>query len=318
MRRVIWPRFPERSSHDSFSPKPPHQMAMNAKPLTWAARPLDVDHVAVFSSFERAASVSLIATFEPELKCCSMTDRLADVVSRPDLVEFDFLPVRRGREIVGLLNRAEQASDADPQASHAHRTMSDAMHPLDESILMSSESSLLAFVASADAHPCRLIISETRINGIVTVADIQKLPVRPVLFLLVTHLEMLMAEALRAASPVSEGWLANLKPLRRDALEKKWLALQDRDMALDRLVAAEFCDKKEALIGSGIPLPFGRGKSARQIEKIEELRNGLAHAGEYAGTREAAARCAKTVRLTQSWVAHLSDWLSAHRREHTS
>ena len=288
---------------------------MNAEPLTWAARPLDVDHAAVFSSFERAASVSLIATFEPELKCCTTTDRLADVVSRPDLVEFDFLPVRRGREIVGLLNRAEQASEANAETSDAHRTVSDAMHSLDESILMSSESSLLAFVASADVHPCRLIISETRINGIVTVADIQKLPVRPVLFLLVTHLEMLMAEALRAAFPGSEGWLDHLKPPRRKGLEKKWLALQDRDMALDRLVAAEFCDKKEAVVGSGIPLPCGKDKSARQIEQIEELRNGLAHAGEYAGTREAAARCAETVRLTQSWVAHLGDWLSAHNSQ---
>lgn len=290
-------------------------MALITKPLTWAARPLDVDDAAVFSSFERAASVSLIATFEPGLECCTTTDRLADVVNRSDLAQFDFLPVRNSREIVGLLNRAEQASEANIVNSAAQRTVREAMHSLDESILMSSDSSILAFVASADEHPCRLIISETRINGIVTVADIQKLPVRPVLFLLVTHLEMLMAEALRVAFPDSEGWMAYLKPQRCEALEKRWLALQDRDMALDRLVAAEFCDKKEALVGSEIPLRHGKDKSARQIEQIEELRNGLAHAGEYAGTRMAAARCAKTVGLTQSWIAHLSDWLSARKSQ---
>lgn len=288
---------------------------MSTGSITWAARPLDVDHAAVFASFERAANVSLIATFEPQLKCCTATEDVADVVRRSDFAEYDFLPVRRGEEIVGLLNRAEQARALDAEATEAHRTVLDAMHPLDQSILMSSEASLLAFVASADAHPCRLVISETRINGIVTVADIQKLPVRPILFLLVTHLEMLMAEALRAVFPDGDGWLDCLKPPRRKVLEKNWQALKHRDMELDKLVVAEFCDKKEALIASDVPLPFGKGKAARQIEQIEVLRNGLAHAGEYAATREAAARCAETVRRTQWWINHLNNWLSAHEKQ---
>ena len=288
---------------------------MSTGSITWAARPLDVDHAAVFVSFERAANVSLIATFEPQLKCCTATEDVTDVVRRSDFAEYDFLPVRRGEEIVGLLNRAEQARALDAEETEAHRTVLDAMHPLDQSILMSSEASLLAFVASADAHPCRLVISGTRINGIVTVADIQKLPVRPILFLLVTHLEMLMAEALRAVFPDGDGWLNCLKPPRRKALEKKWQALKYRDMELDKLVVAEFCDKKEALIASDVPLPFGKGKAAKQIEQIEVLRNGLAHAGEYAATREAAARCAETVRLTQWWINLLNNWLSAHEKQ---
>lgn len=288
---------------------------MSTGSITWAARPLDVDHAAVFASFERAANVSLIATFEPQLKCCTTTEDVADVVRRSDFAKYDFLPVRRGEGIVGLLNRAEHARALDAEATEAHRTVLDAMHPLDESILMSSEASLLGFVASADAHPCRLVISETRINGIVTVSDIQKLPVRPILFLLVTHLEMLMAEALRAVFPDGDGWLDYLKPPRREVIDEKLLALQHRDMELDKLLAAEFCDKKEAMIRSNVPLPFGKGKAARQLEKIEALRNALAHAGEYAATREDAARCAETVRLTQSWINHLNDWLFAHEKK---
>ena len=147
-------------------------------------------------------------------------------------------------------------------------------------------------------------------------ADIQKLPVRPILFLLVTHLEMLMAEAIRAVFPESDGWLNCLKPCRRKNIEDKWLELQSRDMALDKLTAAEFCDKREALIASEVPLPHKKNKSAKQIKRIEELRNGLAHAGEYAATRETAARCAETVRLTQDWIKHLTEWLSNREKQH--
>ncbi len=290
-------------------------MAASTGLTSWAARPLDIDHAAMFASFERAANVLLIATFEPLLMCCTEAENLADVVGRSVFAPYDFLPVRQGEEIVGLLNRTNEARALDSDATEPHRTVLDAMHPLEEAILISSEASLLTFVASADEHPCRLVISETKIDGIVTVADIQKLPVRPILFLLVTHLEMLMAEALRAAFPDGDGWLRCLKPPRRKLLEEKCVALRHGDMELDKLVAAEFCDKKEALIGSNVPLLCGNGKAAEQIERIEELRNQLAHAGEYAGTREAAAHCAKTVRLTQSWITHLKDWVSAHEKQ---
>ena len=42
-------------------------MAVSTGPILWTARPPDVDHAAVFASFERAANVSLIATFAPQL-----------------------------------------------------------------------------------------------------------------------------------------------------------------------------------------------------------------------------------------------------------
>jgi hypothetical protein len=52
---------------------------------------------------------------------------------------------------------------------------------------------VLAYLEEADRHPCRLVMRGTRIAGIITILDIQQLPVRPALFLLVTHLELLMA-----------------------------------------------------------------------------------------------------------------------------
>lgn len=126
---------------------------------------------------------------------------------------------------------------------------------------------------------------------------------------------MLMAETLRAVFPKDDGWLKHLKQPRRDALEERWSKLQGGEMELDKLLAAEFCDKKEAMVNSVQPLPCGKGKAAKQIERIEDLRNAIAHAGEYAATHQAAFHCAETVRLTQSWIGYLSEWLLARARE---
>ena len=46
------------------------------------------------------------------------------------------------------------------------------------------------------ADPCRLVVSGTGIVGLVTLSDLQKLPVRAVLLALLTGLEISMSEAI--------------------------------------------------------------------------------------------------------------------------
>ena len=77
-------------------------------------------------------------------------------------------------------------------------TAEKAMSSLDQSILIASDSGVLRYIEEAEASPCRLVLRHTQIAGIVTIADLQKLAVRPALFVLVTHLELLMAAAIRA------------------------------------------------------------------------------------------------------------------------
>lgn len=279
---------------------------VSGKKSTWASHPLDVDLAAVFTSFERAATVALIATFEPGLVCCDPADQLETVVHGREFADFDFIPVRRNGQIVGIVDRAEKARHSTEQAGRADELVEKAMCSLDESILISADASLLTFVASADTNPCRLVIRGTRINGIVTLSDLQKLPVRPVLFFLITHLEILMAEVLRMTYPNGDEWVALLTPPRRKIFEKGWTELQQSDLDLDKLTASNFADKKEALIRSTVPLPFGQVKAGKQLGRIERLRNGLAHAGKYAASRDEAQKCAETVRWVQQWIEFLS------------
>lgn len=156
---------------------------MNARP--WAAGPLDIDPPRVLSSIERGLTVSLVATFEPDLVCCQTNAQIGDLLETPIFRPFDYLPVTVEGRIVGLLPLAQLRT-----GNTNHRNAGDEMLPLDERRLISADVGILTFIEQADEqHACRLVVRGTRIDGIVTLSDLQKLPVRPALFLFITHLE---------------------------------------------------------------------------------------------------------------------------------
>lgn len=66
-------------------------------------------------------------------------------------------------------------------------------------MLISADSGILTYIERADEHEhtCRLVLYGDRLEGIVTLSDLQKLAVRPALFMLVTHVELLMARWIR-------------------------------------------------------------------------------------------------------------------------
>jgi hypothetical protein len=161
----------------------------------WAADPLSDGSIVAVEAIEKAITVDLIATFEPQLKCCATTDTIVSLLADSNYAPYDYLPVRSSDRIVGLL-QLDQYRDASKNV--AGLVAEGAMSPLDQSILITSSSSVLRYIEEAEASRCRLVLRHTQIDGIVTISDLQKLAVRPALFTLVTHLELLMAAAIRA------------------------------------------------------------------------------------------------------------------------
>jgi hypothetical protein len=79
-----------------------------------------------------------------------MVELLADGNSVP----FDHLPVRSGDRIVGLLSLGKlRAASIDPGL-----TAGGAMSPLDQSILIASDSGVLRYIEEAEMSPCRLVL----------------------------------------------------------------------------------------------------------------------------------------------------------------
>ena len=127
------------------------------------------------------------------------------------------------------------------------------MSALDQPILIASGSSVLRYIEDAEASPCRLVLRHTQIDGIVTITDLQKLAVRPALFTLVTHLELLMAAAIRARfrDRPEDDWLVLLGD-RRERVEQKWESHKAGGLEIDRIAATQFADKRKILVKSGL------------------------------------------------------------------
>lgn len=270
----------------------------------WAAMPLRGDGDSILSSLEQGLSVGLITTFDPY--CCDVGDDLNEVVGREDLSEFDYLPVKENDEVVGLLHRARH------DTKDATGLVKDAMCNLRGDLIISANAGILSYIAGAEECPCRLVLQGNQLNGIVTLSDLQKLPVRPALFLLITHLELLMASWIRTKDLKDEAILDKLPKKRRDKVNGRWKNLQSLNLAIDILTATDFGDKWKLLEKLGFPAAVSEPKD---LQLVEHLRHSVAHAGDYALIPENAEKTIEAVKRARTWIKRLEETLSIHYGE---
>lgn len=263
---------------------------------SWAFTPLEGNADNVLSSMEQGLSVGLIATFDPY--CCDAEEDLKEVVSRGELREFDYVPVKENDEVVGLLHRAAYNTES------AVGSARDVMDNLRGDLIISADAGILSYIDGADMRPCRLVLRGSRLDGIVTLSDLQKLPVRPSIFLLITHLELLIAQWIRHHCGTEDEWLDQLRDeSRRIQVNDKWAGLQSSNLAIDKLTATEFGDKRDVLLK--LWPPASKKRAEKDLGRIERLRNSVAHAGDYALTQENAEKTVTTVRAARQWIAEL-------------
>jgi hypothetical protein len=128
----------------------------------------------------------------------------------------------------------------------------------------------------------RLFVLENhQVNGIITQGDLQKAPVRMLLFSLVTLLEMNLLRLIRHHYE-DHHWQQILKTERLNLARKYWQESQARNEATDLLDYLQFCDKRDLVLAhpqllQKLGLPSKR-HSDRLLKEAEQLRNRLAHA----------------------------------------
>ena len=269
----------------------------------WAKPALDVDTEQVMVALERGFPVRLIGTFK-NLVTCRIGDRVDEVVDRADAQEFDHLPVKDGDKIVGLLKRRAVVAGECTSAKGSGELVRNAFDPLDETNIIAADAGILVFLLKAKASPCRLILAGDRVTGLVSKSDLQRLPVRALLFHVVTHLELAIAAWIRRFS-VESSWLAVLSKDRRKFVENRYDALAKSNLAIDRLTATMFADKRSVLLKLG-EFSTSFRQDEKELKRIEELRDTLAHSGDYALTEDSADRMIETVAMARSWIERLS------------
>jgi CBS domain-containing protein len=250
----------------------------------------------------------LIATPRNALLTCRSDDTLAAVMVRNE-AGFDYFPVIDAREsgrerIVGLIDLVPYV-----RGKKIEGIVQNQMERLSEDNMIGADAGILTFVKTADRNGCRLVMSGAEISGLVTLSDMQQLPVRAALFALITHLEMTMTEAIRREFDGSDQWKTRLSEERLAGILSKRDKAMAADTEVDELLFTQFDDKITIIRKSS---RFAGSKSAfeREMKEARDLRDNLAHANEYAATREAAARVCDTVRTIEHWIAQLSNWPS--------
>jgi hypothetical protein len=204
-------------------------------------------------------------------------------VLRRNIDLYDFIPVvtdanETYKHIIGLFhaaNYADHESNGD--------LIRDKFNSLSEEFIIGADASILDFIKEADAKPCRLVVSGGHFIGLVSLSDLEQLPVRAVLFALITGFEITMLEAIKRIYESELDWKNALSPERRENVEHQKRKSVEADSMVETLLFTQFVDKK-TLIMKKLPSTRSRTAFERSLKLIEALRNKIAHASDYANT----------------------------------
>jgi CBS domain-containing protein len=236
-------------------------------------------------------TVDLIMAPRSSFRTCTPNETAAQVKGR-NADGFSYFPVidDDGR-IVGLY-RAEQWFHEDAPDS----TIGEDFERLSEEIVIGADASIFDFVMQADTKPTNLVVSGNKIAGLISLSDLQQLPVRAALFALITSLEMAMAARIdRHWADQPDGWHNLLDDSARKALEKKVLKAKSDDSFVGSVVLSQFSDKSRVAWEAGF---LGGHEEVNHdcLDKIRLLRNDLAHGNQFAETPSKAREVCGLVR----------------------
>lgn len=269
--------------------------------------PSDNPHEAL-SGFQESLPVRLIATARQDFKTCRTDEAVCDVIEHNCNQRFDFLPVLGpdldDNSVLGVLDMVRLAGMADTAG-----VVQQYMEPLAERHLIGADASVLAFIRDADQHPFRFVVSKHHISGLVTLSDLQRLPVRAALFAMVTQLEMSMAAAVRDRIGDCDAWLGLLSDGRAQKVRDQIAKAKEDDTFVDRLLYTQFCDKRTIIYKKWeITNEVSQDKEEflSDTDNIQDLRDRLAHANDYAVTRESARQLCLSVRKMDHWIRVLT------------
>lgn len=257
----------------------------------------DVSHDDELNIYQASLSVQLIATDRSTFATCSPDELLVDVLAR--IGEFDFVPVVNGSAIVGVLPAHELRL-----REHNGGAVKKYMNYLDEKYLIGADASILEFIRDADSHPFRFLVKGRKVSGLVSLSDLQNLPVRAALFAMITQLEMALANLIKRTYPGDE-WIDLLAETRqeklRDEMEK---ARSDRNQ-VEPMRYAQLPDKNHIAVSILVRQGKVKNKLERELRRVDRLRNQLAHANIFAASRKDARQVCEVVRSIDSWISAL-------------
>jgi hypothetical protein len=258
--------------------------------MKWAS-----DHDASLSVLHRVQGslpVALIMVPRRHFHTCKPTDKQSAIkADNQDL--YSFMPVTDDNDrIIGLYD-AQRWFQAEPPDA----PVSDSFQRLCESMIIGENASIFDFILRAEERPTCLVVSDSGIGGLVSISDLQQLPVRAALFALITSLEMAMSLRIRAHWPEgSNGWLDLLPDQRAASIQKSARHAVRKNAYVDDVILTNFSDKADVVREAGL-LGSDKAQWTDPLKGIQGLRNDLAHAKPFAASPEKAVHVCQMVKM---------------------
>ncbi|OGP90367.1 MAG: hypothetical protein A2156_00060 [Deltaproteobacteria bacterium RBG_16_48_10] len=231
------------------------------------------------SELRRLFEIGITAqAIEEPLQCCDSNDLACETAEKMLKLHFDVIGVKDSKDgpVLGYIRDC----DLDHGRCREHIRM------FDLSNLISNSTPLINVLPILRDRPRVFILSENTVTGIITRADLQKPPVRILLFGLVSLLEIHLSRLIQKYYP-RDSWKTKLTKERIAYAEKIMNERMARNESLDLLDCLQFCDKgKLATAHPEIQqiLHFESRKSGSKLLKsIEKVRDKLAHSQDIVG-----------------------------------
>jgi len=246
----------------------------------------------VLERVQRNLTVDMIMAPRDDLETCRC-DEIASTIEARNTENFSYLPVvdETGR-ILGLYCAARWFDSNAPKEPIGNDFV-----PFSEDIVIGADANIIDFVKTADQQQTRLVVSGDRVAGLVSLSDLQQLPVRAALFTLITRLEIAMAQRIENEwhGDNPGGWLQLLSDERQRRILEAIGKAKQEDGFVSEIAFSQLADKA-TIIRKRRLVPGSGSGLARDFNAIRKLRDGIAHANNYAESPEAACRACATVR----------------------
>jgi hypothetical protein len=255
----------------------------------WASPPVDGAGLRALDAARALGPVAMIATPRQALHCRPVS-RWTTIEADRALDDFDQVPLTGpdSQRIEGMYVRGQGRTS------------------LVADMFMAAEAPLLSFVATADKQRYRLLVAGGDVVGMVTLSDLQRLPVYSLLFSLLIAVELLLVEWIRGACRERpDAWMQHLHPKQRKVIENHWKEALANNLAIDRLSCASFGHEIAAARWLGL---FASDSTREgELSGLKQLRNRVCHASEFAPTSEQALQVPAQARKAQELAQWLAD-----------
>jgi CBS domain-containing protein len=229
-----------------------------------------------YTSIRTATPVRLIMTPASDLLTCKTTDDAEEVDARPELADFDHIPVKQDGQIAGIFDRNRKGLTG---------RVADNFRPLDAAYLIGDRAPVFTFIERVPYQRCCIVVGERGIVGMVTASDLQKLPVQVALFGLLAQFEALVTELLRRSLGDPEAKYESVLDLLSNGQVKNARRHKTRNdaknLSIDWISPLSLGDKLHALEAKQPEL-----MDWHQAGQVKDLRDSVAHGKEFAQTYE--------------------------------